>query len=235
MYPSMFTHHVWFSFLCSLVIIPVHDHENPARSATIVRSRPSPHPPTRPSTPATTFPPPLPPPLPPSLRRVASLHDLPSTSPSQRLLPRSWQRGDRRHPAVPDQLYGNIGRAFARAGMVGLVMSYRLAPGVQHPEQVRDVARKLELPKIKQNEVIVAFFFSPTIELESSFLTDMFFVTRLLKTCFTVVKRQRARVPGFLLLCSARPANRSRHCCPHYQRRSILTRCAPRERSVTLL
>lgn len=24
--------------------------------------------------------------------------------------------------------------------MVGLVMSYRLAPGVQHPEQVRDVA-----------------------------------------------------------------------------------------------
>ncbi|CAM9195069.1 unnamed protein product [Laminaria digitata] len=53
----------------------------------------------------------------------------------------SWQRGDRRHPAVPDQLYGNIGRAFARAGMVGLVMSYRLAPGVQHPEQIRDVAR----------------------------------------------------------------------------------------------
>ncbi|CAM9818723.1 unnamed protein product [Pylaiella littoralis] len=53
----------------------------------------------------------------------------------------SWQRGDRRHPAVPDQLYGNVGRAFAAKGLVGIVMSYRLAPGVQHPEQVRDVAR----------------------------------------------------------------------------------------------
>lgn len=55
---------------------------------------------------------------------------------------RSWQRGDRRHPAVPDQFYGNVGRAFAANGLVGLVMSYRLAPGVQHPEQVRDVARE---------------------------------------------------------------------------------------------
>lgn len=55
---------------------------------------------------------------------------------------RSWQRGDRRHPAVPDQLYGNVGRAFAAKGLVGIVMSYRLAPGVQHPEQVRDVARE---------------------------------------------------------------------------------------------
>ncbi|CAM9494985.1 unnamed protein product, partial [Ectocarpus fasciculatus] len=53
----------------------------------------------------------------------------------------SWQRGDRRHPAVPDQFYGNVGRAFAAKGLVGLVMSYRLAPEVQHPEQVRDVAR----------------------------------------------------------------------------------------------
>ncbi|CAM9974609.1 unnamed protein product, partial [Scytosiphon promiscuus] len=55
----------------------------------------------------------------------------------------SWQRGDRRHPAVPDQFYGNVGRAFAAKGLVGLVMSYRLAPGVQHPEQVRDVARAI--------------------------------------------------------------------------------------------
>ncbi|CAN0045837.1 unnamed protein product, partial [Hapterophycus canaliculatus] len=55
----------------------------------------------------------------------------------------SWQRGDRRHPSVPDQFYGNVGRAFAARGLVGLVMSYRLAPGVQHPEQVRDVARAI--------------------------------------------------------------------------------------------
>lgn len=27
------------------------------------------------------------------------------------------------------------------AGMVGVVISYRLAPHVQHPEQCRDVAR----------------------------------------------------------------------------------------------
>ena len=43
---------------------------------------------------------------------------------------------------MPDELYGNVGRAFARAGMVALVMSYRLAPDFQHPEQVRDVARE---------------------------------------------------------------------------------------------
>lgn len=41
---------------------------------------------------------------------------------------------------VPGEFYGKVGRTLARAGMVGLVMSYRLAPEVQHPEQVRDVA-----------------------------------------------------------------------------------------------
>lgn len=44
--------------------------------------------------------------------------------------------------------------------MVGLVMSYRLAPGAQHPEQVRDVARKPEPPKnSKKNENILVFLF----------------------------------------------------------------------------
>eukprot|EP00953_Heterococcus_sp_UTEX-ZZ885_P006109 3764-Heterococcus_DN1.PRE.2 len=52
----------------------------------------------------------------------------------------SWARGDRRHPMAPDVLYSNVGRACAAAGFVGVVMSYRLAPKVQHPEQVRDVA-----------------------------------------------------------------------------------------------
>lgn len=55
---------------------------------------------------------------------------------------RSWQRGDRKHPSAPDYFYGNIGRAFARAGMVGIVISYRLAPDVKHPQQVKDVASK---------------------------------------------------------------------------------------------
>eukprot|EP00953_Heterococcus_sp_UTEX-ZZ885_P006106 3763-Heterococcus_DN1.PRE.2 len=41
---------------------------------------------------------------------------------------------------APDVLYSNVGRACAAAGFVGVVMSYRLAPKVQHPEQVRDVA-----------------------------------------------------------------------------------------------
>jgi hypothetical protein len=49
-------------------------------------------------------------------------------------------QGDRRHPMAPDVLYSNVGRACAAAGFVGVVMSYRLAPKVQHPEQVRDVA-----------------------------------------------------------------------------------------------
>jgi alpha/beta hydrolase fold len=41
---------------------------------------------------------------------------------------------------APDVLYSNVGKACAAAGFVGVVMSYRLAPKVQHPEQVRDVA-----------------------------------------------------------------------------------------------
>ncbi|KAG5177070.1 Alpha/Beta hydrolase protein, partial [Tribonema minus] len=53
----------------------------------------------------------------------------------------SWARGGRRMSLAPQLLYGNIGRACASAGMVGVVISYRLAPSVKHPEQVLDVAR----------------------------------------------------------------------------------------------
>lgn len=49
----------------------------------------------------------------------------------------AWQRGDRQHRL---NTYGNVGIACARAGILGLVMSYRLSPQVQHPEHVRDVA-----------------------------------------------------------------------------------------------
>lgn len=51
-----------------------------------------------------------------------------------------WASGDRRYIGGT---YGNVGRAVARAGIVGVVISYRLAPAVKHPEQVRDVARAI--------------------------------------------------------------------------------------------
>lgn len=52
----------------------------------------------------------------------------------------SWQRGDR---DVLLGLYSNVGILCARAGMMGVVMSYRLAPNVQYSDQVLDVARAL--------------------------------------------------------------------------------------------
>lgn len=52
-------------------------------------------------------------------------------------------RGDRRHPYRP-HLYSNVGLACARANVVGVVISYRLAPAVTVMEQVRDVRRALE-------------------------------------------------------------------------------------------
>ena len=38
----------------------------------------------------------------------------------------SWQEGDKQHPSVP-HLHGNVGMAAARAGCIGVVISYRLA------------------------------------------------------------------------------------------------------------
>lgn len=40
--------------------------------------------------------------------------------------------------------------------MVGLVMSYRLAPDFQHPEQVRDVAREFWKLRICQPDGLVS-------------------------------------------------------------------------------
>jgi acetyl esterase/lipase len=51
-----------------------------------------------------------------------------------------WVRGDRQHDAMPG-VYDNVGAAAAKAGVVGVVISYRLSPGVRHPEHTRDVAR----------------------------------------------------------------------------------------------
>jgi acetyl esterase/lipase len=45
-----------------------------------------------------------------------------------------WQRGDR-------SAYASVGEAFARRGIVTLVVSYRLTPAVRHPGHVRDAAR----------------------------------------------------------------------------------------------
>lgn len=45
-----------------------------------------------------------------------------------------WQRGDK-------SAYSNVGRAFARRGIVTLVVNYRLTPAVRHPGHVRDAAR----------------------------------------------------------------------------------------------
>lgn len=45
----------------------------------------------------------------------------------------AWTTGDRK-------LYSLLGRAIARHGVGAVVISYRLSPGVKHPEHIRDVA-----------------------------------------------------------------------------------------------
>jgi acetyl esterase/lipase len=45
-----------------------------------------------------------------------------------------WQRGDK-------SAYANVGQAFARRGIVTLVVNYRLTPTVRHPGHVQDAAR----------------------------------------------------------------------------------------------
>jgi acetyl esterase/lipase len=46
----------------------------------------------------------------------------------------AWREGDRK-------LYGGLGRRFAEEGVGMALASYRLSPGVKHPEHIRDVAR----------------------------------------------------------------------------------------------
>ncbi len=48
-----------------------------------------------------------------------------------------WIHGDKDFFGV----YSAIGAAFARQGICTVVTNYRLSPGVQHPEHVKDVAR----------------------------------------------------------------------------------------------
>lgn len=45
-----------------------------------------------------------------------------------------WQRGDKSD-------YTNVGKAFARQGILTLVVNYRLTPTVRHPGHVQDAAR----------------------------------------------------------------------------------------------
>jgi acetyl esterase/lipase len=46
----------------------------------------------------------------------------------------AWREGDRR-------LYGGLGRRFAEEGVGMALASYRLSPGVKHPEHIKDCAR----------------------------------------------------------------------------------------------
>ena len=49
----------------------------------------------------------------------------------------AWVFGDRKFFGV----YEGVGKMFARHGVGAAVISYRLSPGVKHPEHVKDVAR----------------------------------------------------------------------------------------------
>jgi acetyl esterase/lipase len=50
----------------------------------------------------------------------------------------AWRSGDKKY--ILD-VYGNIGRAFARNGIGTVVTNYRLSPKVQHPTHIQDVAK----------------------------------------------------------------------------------------------
>ena len=52
-----------------------------------------------------------------------------------------WDAGDKDLKIGEDDVYGNIGRHFARRGIGVAVINYRLLPEVEWPDQVRDVAR----------------------------------------------------------------------------------------------
>jgi arylformamidase len=49
----------------------------------------------------------------------------------------AWAHGDKSFLGV----YSSLGMLFARHGVGAVVINYRLSPGVQHPEHVKDVAR----------------------------------------------------------------------------------------------
>lgn len=49
----------------------------------------------------------------------------------------TWMIGDKNFFGV----YRGVGRALAKAGLVGVMVNYRLSPLVKHPEHVKDVAR----------------------------------------------------------------------------------------------
>lgn len=50
----------------------------------------------------------------------------------------AWVRGDKNHPLF-GHMYGNVGIACARSGVVGAVVNYRMAPAVSWTEQLDDV------------------------------------------------------------------------------------------------
>ena len=54
-----------------------------------------------------------------------------------------WTEGDRRYTFGGEDLYGNVGRFFARRGVGAAVVSYRLQPEAAWREQVADVAAAL--------------------------------------------------------------------------------------------
>ncbi len=50
----------------------------------------------------------------------------------------AWITGDRNYAFG---LYGNVAKVYAKQGVGVVVISYRLSPGVKHPEHIKDVAR----------------------------------------------------------------------------------------------
>jgi acetyl esterase/lipase len=50
----------------------------------------------------------------------------------------AWRSGDKNYLL---DVYGNLGRAFARNGIGAVVTNYRLSPKVQHPKHIEDVAK----------------------------------------------------------------------------------------------
>jgi acetyl esterase/lipase len=50
----------------------------------------------------------------------------------------AWRTGDRNYLM---DIYGTLAKVYAKQGIGVVVISYRLSPGVKHPEHVKDVAR----------------------------------------------------------------------------------------------
>ncbi len=143
----------------------------------------------------------------------------------------AWVFGDRNFFGV----YEALGKMFARHGVGAAVISYRLSPGVQHPEHVKDVARAFAWTHKhiadyggRADELFVCGH-SAGGHLISLLATDESYLKAEGLSLRDVRARCRsAASTAFPTACSTRPSARTRRCARRPGRSTTFTRAARR-------